>query len=422
MRISIIGDTLIIVSMYLLIIYLCLPVSMIYLNSMLIRMIILFSAFSFVTGMAIKNKLGSLIYLGGLFFVTTLFWVIAWKAKLDSIVYVYYCFASLTFIFGGMVLYSSNNDSTLKRLFIFLTAIYFFTSITTTCGLQKYPLAVRELGRGSTYDISLNYTERIAVYRSMNIASWSQIYGMIFAIPTSLFIWKMKKNLFFLVFSVALIIMVFFSQVTFAVLLAVTLAFGVIFCGKRGMKTIVMSLFLLILALCILVSMEEILSFMIQVSDAVGLNFLSIKLTDLKMLLVYGSAVGDASARGELYFQSLRTFMRSPIIGLLAGGKRGLDSIGYHSDFFDILGTFGLVGLIIMIISIGKYFGFLQRVKTDAKRDLEIIMVGFVALFVFNPVLNSPQIFVGAFLYPLLGAKYCQIESKSKKRFGFRFQ
>lgn len=416
MRIKINGETLIATSMYLLIIYLCVPISMIYLNSMLIRVIALFSALLFVAGMAIMNKWKQLVAFMGLFVFAILFWVITWKVQLDTITYVYYCFASLTFVFGGMALNSSFNETMLKRLFIFLTVIYFITAITTILGLNIYPLAARELARGSAYDISLDFTTTKNIYRSMNIASWSQIYGMMFAIPTALFIWKKKKSFFFLVFSIILGVMMIFSQITFAVLLMMALAFGIIILRKSDMKTIIISLIALVAVLLTLANLEGILTFVIRVFDAIGLDFLSTKLNDLQTLLLYGSAVGDASARGELYGRSFDTFVENPIVGLLIGGEAGLSNIGYHSDFFDMMGTFGLVGLIIMIISISKYFGFLRKTKFDTKRELMIIMIGFVALFVFNPVLNSPQIFAGAFLYPILAAKYCQTEAKNRKK------
>ncbi len=422
MRIKMNGETLIAASMYLLIIYLCLPISMTYLNSVLIRVIVLVSTLAFVAGMAIMNKWKQLAAFAGLFVFTILFWAITWRVQLDTISFVYYCFASLTFVFGGMALYSSGDETMLKRLFIFLTVIYFITAITTILGLNVYPLAARELARGSTYDTSLDFTARKNIYRSMNIASWSQIYGMLFAIPASLFIWKKKRNLFFLVFCVVLGVMMVFSQITFAVLLAIALVFGMLILRESTAKTVIASLVILIIALLVLINLEGILNFAVQVSNDAGLDFLSTKLGDLQTLLLYRNAVGDASSRGELYGRSFDTFLHSPIAGLLIGGKAGLDNIGYHSDFLDMMGTFGLVGLIVMIISVSKYFSFLRRVESDTKRELMIIMIGFLVLFVLNPVFNSPQIFAGAFLYSMLADRFCRMEAKNKKKMiRFRF-
>ena len=63
------------------------------------------------------------------------------------------------------------------------------------------------------------------------------------------------------------------------------------------------------------------------------------------------------------------------------------------------------------------YYGFLRRIEKDIRRDLIIIFIGFIGLFVFNPVFNSPQIFAGAFLYPLLASKsYFHEEKERDKR------
>ena len=174
----------------------------------------------------------------GLFLFAFLFWYKTWITQLDTLAYVFYCFASLIFVFGGIALYSSNNESMLKRLFIFITIIYFVTSITTIAGLNVYPLAVREFARGSTYDTSLDFNLRKNIYRRMNIASWSQIYGMLFAIPTSLFVWKKKKKIFFLALCVSLCLMLAFSQITFAVLMAALLIAGILIFRETRVKTI----------------------------------------------------------------------------------------------------------------------------------------------------------------------------------------
>ena len=120
MRIRINGELFIAGSMYLLIIYLCLPIAMIYLNSLLIRIIVLVAAGSFGIGMVMLNKARNLLAFFGIFLFTLLFGIITWSAQLSTITYVYYCFASLTFVFGGMALYSSENESMLKKLFFFL--------------------------------------------------------------------------------------------------------------------------------------------------------------------------------------------------------------------------------------------------------------------------------------------------------------
>ena len=103
MRIKINGEVLIIGSLYLLVFYLCLPFSMVVLNSILIRLLVIVSAALFVIGLIITNRLKQLIVFLVLFLFTLVYWIITWSVQLDSLSYVYYSFASLLFVFGGIV-------------------------------------------------------------------------------------------------------------------------------------------------------------------------------------------------------------------------------------------------------------------------------------------------------------------------------
>ncbi len=361
------------------------------------------------------KRLKSLICFLILFAFTFLYWQITWRTNLGEISFVYYCFASLSFVFGGMALYSSKNERLIRRLFFYLTFIYFVTAITSIVGLNAYPLATREFGRGSTYDTSLDFEVYKDIYRKMNIASWSQMYGMLFAVPVSLMAWRQRKNPFYIVLCILLIWAVIASQLTFAVLL--TLVFIVAMNIPRGKndKTIIFMLVLLLVTGVILIDFDFLLSLAVDISKDAGFSFLTVKLNDLKILLLEGKAVGDAGARRDLYQTSLNTFFQNPLFGLIADGRATPGEIGFHSEFFDIIGSVGIAGLIIIVTMFIGYGKFLLKIKGDMQRDLLIILIGFIVLFIVNPVFNSPQIFMGAFFYPLISSRYCSFEKKGKR-------
>lgn len=418
MKIKINGEVMIAASMYLLIFYLCLPFSMVILNSALIHLIVFAAAAFFILGMILSGKLNQLILFVLLFFFIFLYWVISWSVQLNTLTYVYYSFASLLFVFGGITLYKSEDKKMVKHLFVFLTIIYFLTAITSIIGLNKYPLATRELGRGATYDTSLDFVKYKNIYHQMNIASWSQAYGMLFTIPAALMIWKRKRKrkLFFFVLFIATLTMLIFSQITFAVLLAAALIIFEFISRESNLKTILFTIAIALAVVIVLLNLENVLSTVINLSEQAGLEFLTIKLNDMKVLLLYKSAIGDADARGILYQRSIDTFLHSPAVGLIFTGQASFDKIGYHSEFLDILGTFGFIGLIIMIGSFVSYFRFLKKTEKQRRKDLLIIYFGFIVLFIINPVFNSPQIFVGAFLYPLLASRNCDLGEMDENR------
>jgi len=407
MRIKNDGESYIALAMYLLVFYLCLPFSMVILNSLLIHAIVFLSAMLFIAGLMLNNKLKELLKLSMLFMILFFYWLITWSVQLQSLTFVYYCFASLVFIFGGMILYNCEDEMLIKRLFLFITVLYFITAITSIVGLSVYPYAARELARGATYDINLDFDTYKSIYRRMNIASWSQIYGMLFAIPVSLMIWKKKKRVFYLIVVIVISILLVASQITFAVLLAILMLALVFLTRENKTKTMVITLILAIAAILIIINLGSIFTYAVNISDKAGLDFLTTKLDDLKVLLLYRNVTGDAGERGLLYRRSLETFLQSPLVGLTLVGKASLSKIGYHSEFFDFLGTFGLVGLFIIMGSVIGYAKFLNKTEKETRNDLYIVYIGFIILFILNPVLNSPQIFVGAFLYPLLASRYC---------------
>ncbi len=411
MQIKIKGENLIVVSLYLLIFYLCLPISMTFLNSLLIHLLVFFSAALFVFGLILMNKWLYLVCSSILLAFAFFYWILTWRVQLESASFVYYCFASLVFVFSGIVLYTSGNMKTLRRLFLYITLIYFVTEITTIFGLELYPLAARELGRGATYDTSMDFAVQKSIYRRMNIASWSQVYGMLFAMPVSLMVWLRKRRVMYIALFSTSVLMLFFSQITFAVLLALVLSIAVYFIRDKGKKKIILAVLFALSIVLFLFNLDFVLTFMVNFSRNAGLDFLTEKLNDLKILLLNQKATGDAGARGELYQISLKTFLSYPLFGLIFSGINPLIGIGYHSELFDLLGTFGLLGVLVVFTAFAGYYRFLRNTVVDTQRELTIIFIGFIGLFVFNPVFNSPQIFVGAFLYPLLASKYCTMEA-----------
>ena len=414
------GQSMIAVAMGLLFFYLCLPFSMIVLNSILIRALFLFSVMLFVTGMLLLKRIRWLSVFGGLLLILVLYYEITWSAFAGSNTYVFYCIASLMFVFGGMQLYLCEDKKVLLKLFIFITTVYFVTAITSIVGLQVYPLAARETARSSTYDTTLDYSAYITTYRKMNIVSWSQTYGMVFVVPTALMLWKSKRKIRYIALVIAVIVMLVSTQITVAVLLAVVFAFSAFILGEKSAKRIIILLILGLLSVIVILRINTILTYAVEVSEKAGLDFLTTKVNDLRVLLVEGQAVGDAGERGELYQKSFNAFLKNPVLGTSINGRVSLGVIGYHSEFFDLLGTFGLAGVAVMIMSLGGYVLFLRKVEKEKRRSLLTILIGFMALFVFNPVFSSPQVFAGAFLYPLLACKCSEFEilnDGNKRRF-----
>ena len=405
------GERLIAASEALLILYQCLPITISLLNSFLIRGLVLVAAVLFISGLLLLNKWRYLFEFVSLFLLTLLFWNTVWRQTSDSSSYVYYCFASLSFAFGGAVIYQHARHYTVRRLFLLLTAVYLITAITSTIGLRIYPLAAREMARGSTYDTSLDFETYKTIYRRMNIAGWGQIYGMLFVIPCCLLLWKRKRNALYLILLAFVELAIVFSQITFAVILSVLFICAFYLIGRENsFKAVLIVFFAAIVFAVVLLNLNGVLTFAIDLSDKIGFSFLTDKLGDLRQLLVNNQVIGDASSRGELYAASLRSFTQSPLYGLIFDSNVTPDKIGRHSELFDLLGALGMIGAAGILYSVVSYIRFIWSTGKGCRKELLIIFFGFLALFMLNPVFNSPPIFVGAFLYPVLCVKMCLVK------------
>ena len=412
LRIRINGESLIAMAICLLFFYLCIPFSMVLLNSLLIRLIAVIAAVSFILGMVLLNRVRQLVVFFVLFAFLVLYYFVTWRTMISSIFYPYYCFASLLFAFGGMALYSSTKRTLLRRVIVLITVGVIITAITSIIGLRANPLAAREMARGSTYDLSQDFSESKIIYRKMNIVSWSQAYGMLFAIPTAMIIWKKKKQVRYIGFMLLILLMLISSQITFALLLSIVLAFLTMITGENSPQRIILKMIACVLILILIIRINPVLSYAIELSDKAGFDYLTTKLTDMKILLLERRAIGDANERGELYMRSLRTFIESPIFGLAGDGRRGtVERIGYHSEFFDLLGSFGVVGFAVLCLAFAGFWRFSSQTEKSVRKDLRVIFIGFFGLFVFNPVFHSPQIFIGAFSYPLIVCRYLHLSS-----------
>lgn len=408
MRIKINGEKLIALSEMLLIPYLCLPITIYLLNSIVIRALTFTAAILFISGMIMQKRWGYLVQFAGLFLVILLYLYVVRRNRPDLLSYIYYSFASLSFVFGGIVIFQSQALPMIRLLFIFLTIIFVVTAITTIIGLDTYPLAAREMAREYAYDTSQNIEVNRTIYRRMNIAGWGQIYGMLFFVPSICILWKNTKKPYWMIAVILFIITIIISQITFAVILSLALLLGTLTIGNNNTKTVILFILMFIVAIVVLFNSEGILTWIVNVSNDFEFVFLRDKLNDLKQLLLYKQVVGDARGRSDVYLASINSYFKSPIVGQLFNPNLKQGDIGGHSELLDVVSVTGLIGIISICISFTKYFKFLQKINPTYRREMMIVFLGFMVLFAINPVLNSPPVFIGTFLYPLLCIKICE--------------
>ena len=310
------------------------------------------------------------------------------------------------FCFFGLILWERGDLRRNRRLLIIILVIIAITAITTIIGIQRYPLVVRELGRGgSSYSgvTGNEFTALKMMYRRNNIAGWNQLFGIAFLVGPITYLYYKTKRKIILVLIALCEICVVMSQLTYALFLSVFNIVMTIFMiknRKRSKSSIIVALVVFITALIVLIEIDSIVLFLSNSASKYGYKMLAIKLNDLYMF-TQGIHQGDVTARFNLYSIGIREFFQHPLGLFLYNGLKCPD-LSQHSDFFDMIGFYGIFGIVAVIGCVLYYFRWIGRQLEEYRSMLTIQLVTFLTMFAINPVWYSPQVFLSAFLLPSL--------------------
>ncbi len=394
---KIVGSDLIYVSLICLTLLLCLPVT-ICLPGLIRNLLQVLAVGGFCLGIILSKKKNLFIIFIGCVLFTLIYYYGAWSYRMSMTTYCFNAICCWVYFIGGIYYLQYGVQKKRQFLLSLVFIITTVTAVTTIFGLIRYPLAVRDLGKGDFLSDSTKF-----MYRKMNIAGWSQMYGMVFILPNIISAYKKNKKNYFLVSLVLCELSIIFSQLTFAMLLS---AFVIIFSfykPTKKRKFMLVEVVILEIIFMTILFLEDIVYLLSMLMKNLELSTLSIKLMDLYNLLALRKSTGDAAARFDLYNISLKTFSEHPIGGIFFSDVDSKNLISYHSEFFDMLGFFGLFGLILMLFIGGMYLKKINNKLQEKDRYFIIlIFLAFIAIFVFNPVFYSPQIFLGSFLMPSL--------------------
>lgn len=107
---------------------------------------------------------------------------------------------------------------------------------------------------------------------------------------------------------------------------------------------------------------------------------------------------GDLLSRQQLYQKSAQAFFENPAFGNLFGGEE----IGGHSEFLDVLGATGIVGMFFYIV---LFISFFTKVRMLKGNNIYVHIVVSILLFSFLSCINTvlfKEIGYVVFLFPFL--------------------
>lgn len=127
------------------------------------------------------------------------------------------------------------------------------------------------------------------------------------------------------------------------------------------------------------------------------LVFRVIYLADLRLLRSSVSLVN----RLRVYLKSIILYLDYPIRGISALADRANLELGYHSDYFDVLGEFGLVGFLVLM---GLWIAMLYRIKNQTANQHQSLyslsVLSFLILMFVNPVLEVSAVILFMVILP----------------------
>lgn len=228
----------------------------------------------------------------------------------------------------------------LHLLIVFLLGMT-LSMVTTYLGNLEYP----GVSRTMAHLHSDGQADLSRFYQRLNIGGFDFIYYLPFLAPLMLFIfkkvskWWLKGLALGVLFVLALT--VYEAHYTTALVLSAVSVTLLILPEKVDMKKMVFYYFILLFLLYFFASSVSL--FLGQMSEKTDVGVYTERIGNISELFAGEDMSGDdANNRVLLYQKSLNSFVNNPLIG-------STSSFGGHSFILDMLGGYGLLGLIVII-------------------------------------------------------------------------
>jgi hypothetical protein len=272
-------------------------------------------------------------------------------------------------IFSLMILQyfiESRDFRGLSILFGFSFVFISITLLTSILGLQRFPMASREMAGGGVESEIANF------YRSIGIAGYGFFYGIAFMLP--IFIHNLKENLgsrkkLLLWALITLLSLWGLAEAQFAAaFLFAIIGSAIIWWAK--IHSIRMYLRLSLVTLLLILIPDTVYSNLILgIARLLEEGILQQRLVDLSITIEEGVSTADThiAARADRIPILINSFFESPIIG----GGINL----YHNYWFDTLSQFGIVGILPWIVFLRTNILSNSKLMTIKYKNIYILVM-----------------------------------------------
>lgn len=272
-----------------------------------------------------------------------------------------------------------------KNIFDEILVLCTITAVTTLVGIIRFDEPCRMLAKGTS--AITNY------YQSLNIGGYGFIYALIFIFPIVINMFMITKKKRYL-----LLLLLYFSCIIGASYGMALVVFGIVMFVYIYLQIKCNQILKLIISFIIGIIIffqskwENIFKILSIIFEKMGISSLASRMSMIYRSIHSGITSMHLGERTDLRNQSLDVFKQSPIWGNLM--EKSKKPLGLHSEFCDLLGGVGILGLLIFIVLICIIYMYIRKnIKTRNMRNLYwAITMGLCFLFYFNTILSSVEI------------------------------
>ena len=285
------------------------------------------------------------------------------------------------------------------------------TSLTSIIGLNKYPMAARELAGALT---KTGREDLIAYYSSIGIASFGFFTALSFVFPVLIYkykiLWKNRFSYLWLIYGVMLlmfIVALIEAKYTMAIIFAFTFAIISLIKIKDQRKLIYISVCIVIIIISI--PTQYISGLLYNVSELFEGTLTEERISDLAQTIenpvidrAAETHVGSKLGRIPLLFESI---ISNPITG--GGANYG------HNFWLDRLSMFGIIGIIPWFLIIYNQLKTnLKILGDDFKPYYLLSMIAFISAGFINNMSGHQMFSIVFFVIPgIYFLKYINVRS-----------
>lgn len=307
----------------------------------------------------------------------------------------------------GVTLVRYDLPKTIKHLFWVLLLSYMVTAFTTFIGCNSIPGLSRLMA--STTRLKESGMESLVM--NMNIGGFSYNYG--WALMTTLLVMMIKeKNRYIWIELTAIVLFglaIFMSEYTLAIIFYVVsllLIFAPRVFDKR--QFIVITILLSIMVVANLLWVSQLIAYF---ADNYFEGVVSDRLQDLSAVLSgqgnLVSETSDVAERQRVYSMSIEALISHPF------GVWDIKQVGGHSFVLDCIGRFGILGIILIIVSYRSIFkSFIKPFSNSSKYGFALF--AFLVTIITEIVNPQPNLIYITFILPVFGKYTQQILRKQK--------